>query len=80
MATVTFYLAALSFAALVTAFYTWLYESTWWQAAVIVALASVVALPLAHLVRRTMQASARNEHLEDMDKGGIVVVAEAPDP
>jgi membrane protein implicated in regulation of membrane protease activity len=76
MATVTFYLAALSFAALITALYTWLYASAWWQAAVVFALASVVMLPLAHLLRGAMQAGARNEHLSDMDRGGIVVIAE----
>jgi len=76
-ATVTFYLAALSFAALVTAFYTWLYPSAWWQAAIVFALASVVAMPLAHLVRGVMQASQTNSHLADMDRGGIVVVEEA---
>ncbi|MDE3155590.1 MAG: NfeD family protein [Acidobacteriota bacterium] len=79
IATVTFYLAALSFAALVTALYAWLYASAWWQAAVVFALAAIVALPLAHLVRRAMQAGARNAHLDDMDRGGVAVVAEEAD-
>jgi membrane protein implicated in regulation of membrane protease activity len=76
MATLTFYLAGLSFAALATALYTWLYPSVWWQAAIVFALAAIIALPLAHLLRRRLQASRANSALDDMDKGALVIVAE----
>ncbi|MGH8415546.1 MAG: NfeD family protein [Gammaproteobacteria bacterium] len=76
MATLTFYLAALSFASLATALYTWLYPSAGWQAAIVFAVAAVIALPLAHLLRRRMQASRTNSALDDMDKGALVTVAE----
>lgn len=76
MATLTFYLAGLSFAALATAIYTWLYPSVWWQAAIVFALASIIALPLAHVLRKRMQASRTNSSLDDMDKGALVTVAE----
>ncbi|MGB9429585.1 MAG: NfeD family protein [Gammaproteobacteria bacterium] len=74
--TLTFYLAALSFAALATALYTWLYPSAWWQAAVVFAVAAIIALPLAHLLRHRMQASRTNSALDDMDRGGVVTVVE----
>jgi membrane protein implicated in regulation of membrane protease activity len=73
MATLTFYLAALSFAALVTALYTWRFESPFWQAAVVFAAAAVIALPLAHLLRLRMQGS-KADPLGDMDKGGTVTI------
>ncbi|MDE2346801.1 MAG: NfeD family protein [Gammaproteobacteria bacterium] len=76
MATLTFYLAGLSFAALVTALYSWVYSPDWWQAAIVFALAAVIALPLAHLLRRRMQMSRNNSSLDDMDKGAQVTVAE----
>ena len=76
MTTLTFYLAALSFAALATALYTWLYPSVWWQAAIVFAIAAIIALPLAHLLRRHMQLSRTNSALDDMDKGGVVTVVE----
>ncbi|MDE2195740.1 MAG: NfeD family protein [Gammaproteobacteria bacterium] len=76
MATLTFYLAALAFAALVTALYTWLHASAGWQAALVFAVAAVIALPLAHLLRRRLQASRSNSGLDDMDKGALVTVAE----
>jgi membrane protein implicated in regulation of membrane protease activity len=76
MATLTFYMAGLSFAALTTALYTWLYPAEWWQAAVVFAVAAVIALSLAHLLRRRMQASRTNSALDDMDKGGVVTVVE----
>ena len=76
MATLTFYLAALAFAAFAASLYTWMYESPWWQAAIVFAVAAVVALPLAHLLRRRMQASRTNSALDDMDKGALVTVAE----
>lgn len=76
MTTLTFYLAALSFAALATALYTWLYPSVWWQAAIVFAVAAIIALPLAHLLRHRMQASRTNSALDDMDKGGVVTVVE----
>ncbi len=76
MATLTFYLAGLSFAALATALYTWLYPAVWWQAAIVFAVAAVIALPLAHLLRRRLQASRTNSRLDDMDKGALVTVAE----
>lgn len=76
MATLTFYLAALAFAALATALYTWLYPSAGWQAALVFAIAAIIALPLAHLLRRRLQASRANTDLDDMDKGGVVTVAE----
>lgn len=74
MATLTFYLAALSFAALVTAAYTWRYESSWWQATVIYAAAAIIALPLAHLLRLRTQGG-KDDPVGDMDKGGKVTVA-----
>jgi membrane protein implicated in regulation of membrane protease activity len=76
MATLTFYLAGLSFAALATALYGWLYPSTWWQTAVVFAVAAIIALPLAHLLRRRMQVSRNNSTLDDMDKGALVTVTE----
>ncbi len=75
-ATLTFYLAALAFAAFATALYTWLHASEWWQAALVFAVAAVIALPLAHLLRRRMQASRTSSSLDDMDKGGVVTVTE----
>ena len=79
MATLTFYLAALAFAALATALYTWLYPAEWWQAASVFAVAAVIALSLAHLLRRRLQASRANSALDDMDKGGVVTVVENHD-
>ena len=76
MATLTFYLAALSFASLATAVYAWFYESVWWQAAVVFAVATVIALPFAHLLRHRMQVSRNNSALDDMDKGALVMVVE----
>ncbi|MGE5624105.1 MAG: NfeD family protein [Bacillota bacterium] len=75
MATLTFYLAALAFAALVTALATWLYPLEPWQAASVYALAAMVALPLAHWLRHRVQG-AKGDPLADMDKGGLVTVAE----
>ena len=49
---------------------------TFYMAALVVAAASVVALPLAHLLRHRMQGS-KADPLGDMDKGGQVIVAEA---
>ncbi|MBI3560834.1 MAG: hypothetical protein HY080_03870 [Gammaproteobacteria bacterium] len=76
MVTLTFYLAGLSFAALCTALYTWVYTSTWWQAAIVFAVAAVIALPLVHLLRLRMQAGRSNSGLDDMDRGALVTVAE----
>ena len=76
MTTLTFYLAALSFAALATALYAWLYPSVWWQAAMVFAIAAIIALPLAHLLRHRMQVSRTNSTLDDMDKGARVTVVE----
>jgi len=75
MATLTFYLAALSFAALTTALVSWLYQPNGWQAALVFAVASLVALPLAHLLRLRLQGS-KTDPLADMDKGARVTVAE----
>lgn len=75
MSTLTFYMAALAFAALATALAAWLYPLEWWQATVVFAAASIVALPLAHVLRRRMQGS-KADPLGDMDKGGLVTVAE----
>lgn len=75
MATLTFYLAALGFAALLTAVFAWVYPSEWWQAGVVYAVAAVIALPIAHKLRHRMQVSGPDQ-LADMDKGGIVTVAE----
>ncbi|MFI4968481.1 MAG: NfeD family protein [Gammaproteobacteria bacterium] len=75
MATLTFYMAALGFAALVTSAYTWVFPSTDWQAAVVFAIASMVAMPLAHVLRHRMQR-ANPDKLTNMDKGGLVTVAE----
>ena len=76
MASLTFYLAALGFAALLTALVTWSYPMQDWQAAVVFALASVVSLPLAHVLRQRMQG-VKADLLLDMDKGSRVTVAEA---
>lgn len=74
MTSLTFYLAALAFAALVTALVTWLEPLAWWQATLVYAAASVVALPLAHLLRQRMRNPVADA-LVDMDKGGLVTVA-----
>jgi hypothetical protein len=75
MASLTFYMAALGFASLLTALILWLNPLGGWQAALVFAFASAVALPLAHLLRHRMQA--RNpDPLADMDKGAQVTVAE----
>ncbi|MGH8279144.1 MAG: NfeD family protein [Gammaproteobacteria bacterium] len=76
MATLTFYLAALSFAALVAALCDWLIALTWWQAAIVFAVAAVIALPLAHLLRRRLQANRASSALDDMDRGAVVIIAE----
>jgi membrane protein implicated in regulation of membrane protease activity len=76
MASLTFYMAALAFAALLTAFVTWVYPMQDWQSAVVFMLGAVVALPLAHMLRRRMQHKDPDP-LADMDKGGRVTVAEA---
>ena len=73
MATLTFYLAALAFAALVTALITWLYPLNEWQAGLVYAVAAIVALPLAHLLRLRMQGS-KADPLGDMDKGRTVTI------
>ena len=75
MLTLTFYMAALAFAALATALVTWFYPANEWQAALVFAVAAVIALPLAHLLRHRMQGS-KADPLADMDKGAIVTVAE----
>ncbi len=75
MATLTFYMAALGFAALVTSLYTWLLPSNDWQAAVVFAIAAMVALPLAHVLRHRLQRASPDK-LTDMDKGAHVTVAE----
>ncbi|MGH8402663.1 MAG: hypothetical protein ACRESO_04580, partial [Gammaproteobacteria bacterium] len=59
-----------------TALYTWLYPPAGWQAAIVFAVAAIIALPLAHLLRRRMQASRTNSALDDMDRGALVTVAE----
>lgn len=76
MSTLTFYMAALAFAALVTSLATWLYPSNEWQAALVFAVAAIVALPLAHLLRRRVQGN-KADALGDMDKGGVATVAES---
>jgi membrane protein implicated in regulation of membrane protease activity len=76
MASLTFYLAALGFASLLTAFVTWFYPVQDWQAAAVFAVASAVTLPLAHVLRHRMQGG-RADPLQDMDKGSRVTVAEA---
>lgn len=75
MLSLTFYLTALAFAALVTALTVWLSPMEWWQATLVFAVASVIALPLAHQLRHRMQGS-KADPLADMDKGGTVTVAE----
>ena len=76
MASLTFYMAALAFASLLTALVLWAYPLEGWQAAVVFAFSSAVALPLAHLLRHRLQA--RNpDPLADMDKGARVTVAES---
>lgn len=76
IASLTFYLAALSFAALVTALVTWLHPAEWWQAAIVFAIAAVIALPLGHLLRRHLQANRASAALDDMDRGATVTIAE----
>jgi len=76
MATLTFYLAGLSFAAFIASLYSWIYPSLWWQAAIVFAVAAVVALPMAHVLRKRMQATRANTGLDDMDKGALVTVVE----
>jgi membrane protein implicated in regulation of membrane protease activity len=78
MLSLTFYLTALAFAALVTALIVWLLPMEWWQATLVFAVASVIALPLAHQLRHRMQGS-KADPLADMDKGGFVTVAEDKD-
>ncbi len=76
MASLTFYMAALAFASFVTALVLWLWPMDYWQAALVFAVGSIIALPLAHLLRHRIQA--RNpDPLGDMDKGGLVTVAQA---
>ena len=75
MASLTFYLAAVGFASLLTALVTWLYPMQDWQAAAVFAVASAVSLPLAHLLRHRMQGG-KADPLLDMDKGSRVTVAE----
>jgi len=77
MATLTFYLAGLSFAAFIASLYSWIYPSLWWQAAIVFAVAAVVALPMAHVLRKRMQSTRANTSLDDMDKGALVTVAES---
>src|SRR5579859_4380001 len=78
MTSLTFYMAALAFASLATALAAWLYPLQWWQATVVFAVASVVALPLAHILRHRVQGS-KADTMADMDKGGLVTVAENAD-
>ena len=73
MATLTFYLAALAFAALVTALVTWLYPLNEWQAGLVYAVAAIIALPLAYLLRLRMQGT-KADPLGDMDKGRTVTI------
>ena len=75
MASLTFYMAALGFASLLTALITWVYPMGGWQAALVFAFSSAVALPLAHLLRHRIQ-SKNPDPLADMDKGAQVTVAE----
>ncbi|HEY1771585.1 MAG TPA: NfeD family protein [Gammaproteobacteria bacterium] len=75
MASLTFYLGALGVAALLTAVITWFYPLENWQAALVFAVASAVMLPLAHVLRRRMQAG-KDHVLVDTDKGGRVTVTE----
>ena len=75
MATLTFYLAGLSFAALLTALIAWVYPLEWWQASVVFAVAAIVALPLMHKLRLHMQGS-KEDPIGDMDKGGDATVVE----
>ena len=75
MSTLTFYLAGLSFAALLTALATWIYPFEWWQASLVFAAAAIVALPLMHKLRLHMQGS-KSDPIGDMDKGGDVTIVE----
>lgn len=75
MASLTFYMAALAFASLFTALIIWLYPLNGWQAAVVFALGAVVALPLAHVLRRRLQAP-HAEAVLDLDKGSRVTVTQ----
>lgn len=75
MVSLTFYMAALAFAALFAALVTWLYPLNGWQAALVFALGAAVALPLAHLLRRRLQAP-HADALLDLDKGSRVTVTQ----
>lgn len=75
MASLTFYMAALAFASFVTALVLWFWPMDYWQAAVMFAFGSAVALPLAHWLRHRIQGD-REDPLADMDKGSVVTVAE----
>ena len=75
MASLTFYMAALAFAAFLTALVTWFYPMEGWMAAVVFAIGSAVSLPLAHMLRHRVQGN-RPDPLLDMDKGSLVTVAE----
>jgi membrane protein implicated in regulation of membrane protease activity len=73
MLTVTFYLAALAVASLLTAVVVWFAHPTPIQAAIVFAATSLVTLTLAHRLRRRMQPHG-TDALADMDRGGEVVV------
>jgi len=75
MASLTFYMAALGFASLLTALVTWFYPMQDWQAAAVFAVCAAVSLPLAHWLRHRMQGG-QADPLLDMDKGSRVTVAE----
>lgn len=72
----TFYLAALGFAALVTAFVAWIYEPSLWGATIIFAMASAVTVGIARRLRQRLQGD-RADPLADMDRGGRVTIVES---
>lgn len=76
MLTVTFYLAALAVASLLTAAVAWFAHPTPIQAAIVFAVTALVTLTLAHRLRRRIQPHG-TDALADMDRGGEVVVEDA---
>lgn len=73
MLTVTFYLAALAVASLLTAAIAWFAHPTPLQTAIVFAVTALVTLTFAHRLRRRMQPQG-TDALADMDRGSEVVV------
>lgn len=76
--TVTFYLAALAVASLLTALIAWLTSPSPLQAGIVFAVIALITLPLAHFLRHRLQP-AESATLADMDRGAGVVLEEVAD-